>query len=71
MQSAVRVYAGTQEGLFVWRSNNSAWESVAVCFEAGTIDSIDGLRRQPNVVYAGVTKDGLYCTDDAGQMFAP
>jgi photosystem II stability/assembly factor-like uncharacterized protein len=69
MPSEVRIYAGTQEGLFVWRSKNGAWERVAVSFETGTIDSIDGLRSQPEVVYTGVTQDGLYRTDDAGSSW--
>ena len=43
MASPVRIYAGTQEGLFVWRSKNGSWENVAVSFETGTIDSIDGV----------------------------
>src|SRR5439155_258197 len=38
-------------------------------FATGTIDSIDGLRSQPNVVYFGVTNDGLYRTDDAGKSW--
>jgi hypothetical protein len=62
----VRVYAGTQEGLFVWRSINGSWENVSIAFKTGTIDAIDGLRSKPNVVYLGVTQDGLYRTDDAG-----
>ena len=65
----MRIYAGTQEGLFVWRSKNGAWENVAVSFETGTIDSVDGLRSLPNVVYLGVTQDGLYRTDDAGKSW--
>jgi hypothetical protein len=40
MASPVRIYAGTQEGLFVWRSKNGSWEKVAVSFETGTIDAI-------------------------------
>ena len=71
MPSPVRIYAGTQEGLFVWRCKNDSWEKVAVSFETGTIDSIDGLKSQPNVVYLGVTQDGLYRTDDAGEELAP
>src|SRR6185369_15009852 len=67
MASPVRIYAGTQEGLFVWRSKNSSWEKINVAFQTGTIDGIDGLRRQPNVVYLGVTQDGLYRTEDAGK----
>ena len=69
MASSVRIYAGTQEGLFVWRSKNGGWENVAVSFETGTIDSVDGLRSRPNVVYLGVTQDGLYRTDDAGKSW--
>jgi hypothetical protein len=65
----VRIYAGTQEGLFVWRSKNGSWENVSVAFKTGTIDAIDGLRSKPNVVYLGVTQDGLYRTDDAGMSW--
>ena len=39
MSSPVRIYAGTQEGLFVWRSKNGSWEKVSVAFETGTIAS--------------------------------
>ena len=65
----VRIYAGTQEGLFVWRSKNGSWENVSVAFKTGTIDAIDGLCSKPNVVYLGVTQDGLYRTDDAGMSW--
>ena len=69
MPTPVRIYAGTQEGLFVCRSRNGSWEKVSVAFETGTIDAIDGLRSQPNIVYLGVTQDGLYRTDDAGKSW--
>jgi photosystem II stability/assembly factor-like uncharacterized protein len=69
MPSPVRIYAGTQEGLFVWGSKNGSWERAAVSFESGTIDSIDGLRTRPNVVYLGVTQDGLHRTMDAGKSW--
>ena len=69
MPSPVRIYAGTQEGLFVWRSKNGSWEKVSVAFETGTVDSVDGLKAQPNVVFLGVTQDGLYRTDDAGKSW--
>jgi photosystem II stability/assembly factor-like uncharacterized protein len=67
MTTPVRLYAGTQEGLFVWRFKHGSWEPVTISFETGTIDSIDGVRSQPNIVYLGVTNDGLYRTDDAGK----
>jgi len=66
MANAVRIYAGTQEGLLVWRSKNGSWEEVGSFFKDGTIDAIDGPHGQPNTVYMGVTQDGLYRTDDAG-----
>ena len=69
MPTPVRIYAGTQEGLFAYRSRNGSWEKVSVAFESGTIDAIDGLRRAPNVVFLGVTQDGLYRTDDAGKSW--
>jgi hypothetical protein len=69
MPSPVRIYAGTQEGLFVWRSRNGSWEKSTVAFESGTIDAVDGPRSQPNVVYLGVTQDGLHRTDDAGKSW--
>jgi photosystem II stability/assembly factor-like uncharacterized protein len=69
MAAPVRIYAGTQEGLFIWRGKNGSWEKIAVCFETGTIDSIDGPRRHPNIVYLGVTQDGLYRTDEAGKSW--
>jgi len=69
MLGPVRIYAGTQEGLFVWRSKNGGWERVTVAFENGTIDAVDGLKSQPNIVYLGVTQDGLYQTVDAGKSW--
>ncbi|MBM4262237.1 MAG: hypothetical protein FJ145_12510 [Deltaproteobacteria bacterium] len=69
MASPVRIYAGTQEGLFVWRAQSGGWETVNVAFKTGTIDGIDGLRRKPNVVFLCVTQDGLYRTDDAGKSW--
>ena len=42
MASSVRIYAGTQEGLFVWRSKNGGWENVAVFSRpAPSIPSMD------------------------------
>ncbi len=69
MTSPVRIFAGTQKGLFVWRSRNGSWENISVAFETGIIDSIDGIKSQANVVYLGVTQDGLYRTDDAGESW--
>src|SRR5687767_6898632 len=70
MASRVRIYAGTQEGLYIWRSHNDSWDQLSVSFEKGTIDSIDGPRSQPNVVYLGLTRDGVYRTQDAGKSWS-
>src|SRR5918993_596052 len=69
MPSPVRIYAGTQEGLFVWRSKNCSWNRVAVSFETGTIDSIDGIRSRPNVVYLGIEPIHLYRSEDGGESW--
>lgn len=69
MSNPVRIYAGTQEGLFIWRSKNGSWESVSAPLRDKTIDSLSGARNKPNVVYAGVTQDGIYKTSDAGQKW--
>jgi hypothetical protein len=67
MVTPVRIYAGTQEGLFVWRYEKGKSEKINFCFETGTIDAIDGLRANPQIVYLGVTQDGLYQTEDGGR----
>ncbi len=67
MSEGVRLYAGTQHGLFVWRSRNAGWEQVSCSFEDGIIDSIFGCQQSPDRVFVGVTHDGLYRTTDAGK----
>ena len=42
MNEGVRLYAGTQHGLIVWRSKNGGWEEVGRSFKDGIIDSIYG-----------------------------
>lgn len=69
MREAVRLYAGTQHGLIVWRSKDNGWEEVSRTFEDGIIDSIFGCRQMPERVFVGVTHDGLYRTSDAGKSW--
>jgi hypothetical protein len=66
MAEGVRLYAGTQHGLFVWRARNGGWEATAREFPDHIVDVLAGDRRRPERVYAAVTFDGLYRTDDAG-----
>lgn len=70
MSERVRLYAGTQHGLIVWRSKNGGWEEVNRGFEDGIIDSIYGCAQHPERVYVGVTHNGLYRTEDGGRRWA-
>ena len=67
MSEGVRLYAGTQQGLIVWRSTSSGWEEISRAFENGIIDSIAGCKESPEQVFVGVTHDGLYRTRDGGK----
>ena len=69
MSEGVRLYAGTQHGLIIWRSTNGGWEQVARHFEDGIIDSIFGCKQSPERVFVGVTHDGLYRTVDGGKSW--
>lgn len=69
MSEGVRLYAGTQHGLIIWRSKNNGWEEVSHTFKEGIIDSIFGCKRSPQRVFVGVTHDGLYRTADGGKSW--
>ncbi len=69
MSEGVRLYAGTQHGLLIWRSKNSGWEEVGRHFEDGIIDAIFGCKNTPERVFVGVTHDGLYRTSDGGKSW--
>ncbi len=70
MSEGVRLYAGTQHGLIVWRSAANGWQEVARHFADGIIDSIHGCKQSSETVFVGVTHDGLYRTVDGGQSWA-
>jgi photosystem II stability/assembly factor-like uncharacterized protein len=67
MSEGVRLFAGTQHGLIIWRSTDDGWQEVARHFEDGIIDSIHGCKATPERVFVGVTHDGLYRTVDGGK----
>ncbi len=69
MAQGVRLYAGTQNGVTVWRSHNGSWEEISRGFENGIIDSIGGCKGHPERVFLGVTHDGLYRTEDGGHKW--
>jgi hypothetical protein len=66
MAEGVRLYAGTHEGLFVYRSQNGGWTEVSRSLTESITDSMAGCQRRPERVFAGVAHDGVYRTDDAG-----
>lgn len=70
MTEGVRLYAGTQAGLIVWRSGTNGWQEVAHHFKDGIIDSIFGCATTPERVFVGVTHDGLYRTIDGGKNWS-
>lgn len=66
MSTTVRLYTGTHEGMFVYGTSGGGWTEVSTAFPGAIIDSIVGCRRRPERVFAGVTHNGLYRSDDAG-----
>ncbi|HEX2229872.1 MAG TPA: hypothetical protein VHM64_22295 [Candidatus Binatia bacterium] len=69
MSEGVRLYAGTQEGLIIWRSTQNGWQEVARHFPDGIIDSIHGCAHSSERIFVGVTHDGLYRSIDAGKSW--
>ncbi|HEX6173488.1 MAG TPA: hypothetical protein VF089_05695, partial [Candidatus Binatia bacterium] len=67
MSEGVRLYAGTQAGLIIWRSGTNGWQEIGRHFEDRIIDSISGCKTMPERVFVGVTHDGLYRTIDGGE----
>jgi photosystem II stability/assembly factor-like uncharacterized protein len=70
MSEGVRLYAGTQHGLVVWRSRNGGWEEIDRAFADQIVDTAVGCRDRPERAYLGVMNDGLYRTDDAGRHWS-
>jgi photosystem II stability/assembly factor-like uncharacterized protein len=66
MAETTRLYAGTQEGMVVVKSDGNGWEVVSHAFKDRVLESVSGCRSDPSRVYAGVAYDGLYRTDDGG-----
>ncbi|MCY4441967.1 MAG: hypothetical protein OXE53_17380, partial [Deltaproteobacteria bacterium] len=73
MAEALRLYAGTQAGMVILRGVGDIWTSMrgsreyTSFFPEQVVDSVWGCRQTPEVVYVGVTQDGLYRTRDQGR----
>ncbi len=66
MVESVRLYAGTHEGMYVYRPENGGWAEANHGLGDGIVDSIAGCQQRPERVFAGVAHDGVYRTTAAG-----
>jgi len=69
MTEHVRLYAGTERGLSVWRENASGWEQVGPGIPTEPCRALAGSLERPERVFVGVEHDGIYGTDDAGERW--
>src|SRR3712207_6681436 len=69
MAEGVRLYTGTGEGLFVWRSRNGGWEAVGREFKDQVVEAVAGDARRPGRAYVALAYDGVYRSDDGGQRW--
>ena len=67
MSEAIRLYAGCQGGVVVYRSQNREWQQASHNFPEGILDSLSGCVKRPERVFAGIAHDGVYRTDDGGK----
>ena len=67
MSEAIRLYAGCQGGVVVYRSQNGDWQQISHSFPEGILDSLAGCANRPERVFAGIAHDGVYRTDDGGK----
>ena len=71
---AYRLYAGTQSGMIIFRGVGDIWTSMGgsrefePSFRNQVVDSVYGSRQNPEIVFAGVTFDGVFRTKDAGRF---
>src|SRR5437016_4440998 len=66
MAEGVRLYVGTDHGLFVWRSSNGGWDEAGRLDPPGFARTIRGSQQHRERVFVGVYGDGVYRTEDAG-----
>lgn len=66
---AVRVYAATHEGVFVLDAQGDSCSIASESFPGAIVDCVHPRPGHPEIVFAGVTHDGLYRSDDAGKSW--
>jgi photosystem II stability/assembly factor-like uncharacterized protein len=69
MTEHVRLYAGTERGLSVWRENSTGWEQVGTGISTEPCRALAGSPARPEQVFVGIEHDGIFGTDDAGESW--
>ena len=64
--NGVRFYAATYEGIVVATLEGSSCQTVAEACKGAIVDCVAVRDKAPHVVFAGVTHEGLFRSDDAG-----
>jgi photosystem II stability/assembly factor-like uncharacterized protein len=67
MAEPIHLYAGTQNGVKVWQSNNGNWEEVSHGLPDDFIEDLAGCNKRPERVFAAIARNGLYRTEDGGK----
>jgi hypothetical protein len=71
MTEHVRIYAGTERGVSVWREGSSGWQEVGEGIPKEPCRALAGSPTRPERVFVGVEHDGIYGTEDAGESWTP
>jgi len=66
---SLRLHAATHEGVFTLAAEAGRCTVESESFRGAIVDCIHPRREQPNIVFAGVTHDGLYRSDDGGKRW--
>jgi photosystem II stability/assembly factor-like uncharacterized protein len=69
VSEGIRLYAGTQEGLFSWQATNGGWQEQDCALGRGIVEALAACPQHPQYVFAGLAHDGLYRTDDGGKRW--
>lgn len=63
----LRLYAATHEGIVVLDAKDGKCSVASESFAGAIVDCVHPLHHRPEIVFAGVTHDGLYRSEDAGK----
>lgn len=69
MTEGVRLYVGTEGGLYVFRATGDGWQEVNQGVTSGLFWAMSGCKSQPERVFVATSRDGLYRTGDAGAQW--